>query len=232
MATSDKRLVKSKSGMRMLCFDPRLASPFTVEEPPWSEEAAHCENVECKAKFDILNRKHHCRRCGKCLCNNCCNSQIILPRMSFIDPVRHCKSCYTITKKENEFFDKHLKTLITGGHFRMHGDDNTELLTTNAFTCSLSPDHRYLQFEGDLEILDKIYINKIESVQIASATIDSQGNRVASGIAIRYINASGNSVLLKMEVEKGTFCNQSMSWITAMHKAFTLISDSSKTGAT
>ncbi|KAH9492699.1 Zinc finger FYVE domain-containing protein 21 [Bulinus truncatus] len=231
MATSDKRLVKTRSGMRMLYVDPRLASPFTIEEPPWSEEANHCENLKCHAKFDFLNRKHHCRRCGKCLCNTCSNNLIILSRMSFIDPVRHCKTCFNITKKENEFFDKHLKTLLTGGQFCLHVDQNLDVLHTNVFTCCLSPDHRNLQFDGNLENIDKILINKIESVQIAGATVDLQGNRLATGIAIRHLNAEGNSVILKMDVDEGALRNQSMSWVAAMHKAFTLINDSRKTNS-
>ena len=35
MAKSEKRLVKSKSGMRMISVDEKISSPFTKEEPPW-----------------------------------------------------------------------------------------------------------------------------------------------------------------------------------------------------
>lgn len=40
MATVEKKLVKSKSGYRMVIVDERIASPFTIEEPPWMPDYA------------------------------------------------------------------------------------------------------------------------------------------------------------------------------------------------
>lgn len=58
--------------------------------------------------------QHHCRRCGKCFCGTCCTEKVPLPRMGFVDPVRLCDGCVDVTKKENEFYNKHLKLLING----------------------------------------------------------------------------------------------------------------------
>lgn len=58
--------------------------------------------------------KHHCRRCGRCFCNDCCQEKVNLPRMQFLDPVRHCQVCTDVSRKEEEFFDKHLKSLQNG----------------------------------------------------------------------------------------------------------------------
>ncbi|CAL1527548.1 unnamed protein product [Lymnaea stagnalis] len=232
MATSEKILVKSKSGLRMLCVDEKLASPFTLEEPPWSEECSFCENVDCKLKFDILKRKHHCRRCGKCFCNTCCNNMITLHRMGFIDPVRHCRSCFNITKKENEFFEKHIKTLTFGGHFRRHPDDSSDVLPGGSFTCTLSSDQRYIHLESDGETIEKIFIDKIESVQLAAATVDQLGNRMATGIAIRYTKSVDNSVMLKMDVDDGIHRMPSMFWVAALQKAFMLVHESRKISTT
>ena len=41
----------------------------------------------------------------------------MLPRMSFVDPVRVCNECSKIARKEEEFFDKHLKILCNGQFF-------------------------------------------------------------------------------------------------------------------
>ncbi|XP_059163090.1 zinc finger FYVE domain-containing protein 21-like [Physella acuta] len=227
MATSDKRLVKSKSGLRMMYMDERIQSPFVIQEPPWTD-STQCE--KCQVKFDFIKRKHHCRRCGKCLCDSCCKNQATLPRMGFIDPVRHCQSCMTITKKENEFFDKHIKTLLAGGQFKLYrDDDDSEYLSGNVIKCALSTDHRYLQFEGDVEGLENIYIGKLESVQIAAVSIDHQGNRFGTGIAIRYVNALGNTAMIKLNVDDGAAHKQSTAWVAAMHKAFTLVYESRKT---
>ena len=40
--------------------------------------------------------------------------QAALPRMSFVDPVRLCNECLSKTKKEKDFFETHLKILLTG----------------------------------------------------------------------------------------------------------------------
>ncbi|KAK3712667.1 hypothetical protein RRG08_058569 [Elysia crispata] len=230
MANSQKRLVKSRSGLRMISIDEKIASPFTKEEPPWVPDNAcsHCQNIDCQIKFDILKRKHHCRRCGKCFCDSCSNNLIALPRMCFVDPVRHCSSCVLVTKKENEFFDRHIKNLLSGGQFRLHADESN----TNPgkiFSCLLSSDHRNLTFEGDIDTQENIRIDKIEAVQIASAETDQQGNLIGTGIAIRYMNSLGNTVMLKMEVENGSKRKQSMTWIASMQKAFKLVQDSKST---
>jgi len=63
--------------------------------PPSKEDWVKDEDVhECMAcntrKFTILNRRHHCRRCGRVVCSNC--SQ----RVTLIDNVarRTCDDCY------------------------------------------------------------------------------------------------------------------------------------------
>lgn len=34
--------------------------------------------------------------------------------MGFVDPVRLCDDCADVTRKENEFYNKHLKLLVAG----------------------------------------------------------------------------------------------------------------------
>ena len=58
--------------------------------------------------------QHHCRRCGNVFCGSCCDHKVLLPRLNFVDPVRVCEECAIVAKKENEFFDKHLKILVQG----------------------------------------------------------------------------------------------------------------------
>lgn len=58
--------------------------------------------------------QHHCRRCGRCLCDGCCAQKLPLPRMRFVDPERQCGRCAPVTKDENDFFERHLKVLTSG----------------------------------------------------------------------------------------------------------------------
>ncbi|CAG5116649.1 unnamed protein product [Candidula unifasciata] len=218
----------------MITVDPDLASPFTIEEPQWNPDksCSHCQNIECQIKFDILKRKHHCRRCGRCFCDKCCNSMVALPRMCFIDPVRHCKMCALVSKKESEFFEKQLKILIDGGDFQLHTDfdqdsSDSSILPGKTFSCFLSPDHRYLQFDGEMQ--ENILVQKIESVQVAGVELDQQGNRVGNGICIQYSDCVGKFMILKMNVDKtSSRKEQSMNWVTAMLKAFRLLQESRK----
>lgn len=58
------------------------------------KEASSC--MICTTKFTVLFRRHHCRRCGKCICKTCApknNSRPII-EWGFREPVRHCKNCF------------------------------------------------------------------------------------------------------------------------------------------
>ena len=66
------------------------------------------------ASAELCSLQHHCRRCGECFCAGCCNSKMPLPRMCFVDPVRHCRNCSQLSEEESEFFDKQLKLLMKG----------------------------------------------------------------------------------------------------------------------
>mmetsp|Transcript_82904 Transcript_82904/g.146398 ORF Transcript_82904/g.146398 Transcript_82904/m.146398 type:complete len:569 (+) Transcript_82904:51-1757(+) len=35
----------------------------------WEANASHCSI--CQSKFGLINRRHHCRKCGKCVCRAC-----------------------------------------------------------------------------------------------------------------------------------------------------------------
>jgi len=60
----------------------------------------------CKTSFDLLIRRHHCRKCGGIYCGGCCSNYIKLPLNMIISaprfdrstidpsiPVRCCNKC-------------------------------------------------------------------------------------------------------------------------------------------
>jgi len=55
-------LEKSHSG---LCFS-GPESPIYLKQPDWQPDISNCQ--ECQKYFDFFTRRHHCRRCGRCLC--------------------------------------------------------------------------------------------------------------------------------------------------------------------
>lgn len=225
MATTQKKLVRSKSGLRMVTVDDEEASPFLLLEPEWisDNECDYC--TKCRGKFDFLRRRrHHCRRCGRCYCDKCCKTKVDLPRMCFVDPVRHCETCTEITKKENEFFDRHVNTLINGGHFLLPGKDQTDL--ESLCLCKLSSDHRFLKFDTDNDQCEPIKVAAIESLQIMANSRDQEGNTLATGLALKYKNSNDVASVLKMLVTTGANKKQAQVWIVALQKAFKMVYES------
>jgi len=53
-----------------------------------------------KSQFTIVNRRHHCRKCGAVVCGACSSRKYLLPSQSS-KPLRVCDSCYeALTKIE------------------------------------------------------------------------------------------------------------------------------------
>lgn len=45
--------------------------------------------------------QHHCRKCGRAVCNECSNNESSYPIMGFENSVRFCTECYAdITDEE------------------------------------------------------------------------------------------------------------------------------------
>ena len=62
--------------------------------PAWipDDAATHCM-ICAKAKFTPMNRKHHCRRCGKIVCALCSSKKLLLASQCS-EPVRVCDPCF------------------------------------------------------------------------------------------------------------------------------------------
>jgi hypothetical protein len=63
---------------------------------PWVPDLVCNKCMLCEKKFSIMTRKHHCRNCGKCVCESCAPAKNTRPikSMGLHDPVRHCRKCY------------------------------------------------------------------------------------------------------------------------------------------
>lgn len=83
--------------------------------PRWipDEEVDSCNH--CNILFDLLNRKHHCRHCGKVFCSECSSTKKLLPtEYDETEPQRVCTICsIKLDKIQPELLSKianHLKT--------------------------------------------------------------------------------------------------------------------------
>lgn len=81
--------------------EPRIGytRPFWVPD----NEALSC--MRCDTKFTVIKRRHHCRACGKVLCNNCCNMKAKLAYLDFQED-RVCLVCYEILSSDDCYSDE------------------------------------------------------------------------------------------------------------------------------
>ena len=47
----------------------------------WLPDESQHTCTSCNSKFDLMNRKHHCRACGRIFCGACSNNKMELPHM-------------------------------------------------------------------------------------------------------------------------------------------------------
>jgi hypothetical protein len=48
---------------------------------------------QCKSAFTSFRRRHHCRSCGRILCNECSQERIILESLGYQNKKRTCEKC-------------------------------------------------------------------------------------------------------------------------------------------
>nr|AFK40074.1 unknown [Lotus japonicus] len=67
-------------------------------EPPPFQEAARC--VVCSCSFNTFRRRHHCRSCGRTLCNEHSSDQMALPQFGLYSNVRVCADCFNNSRSQ------------------------------------------------------------------------------------------------------------------------------------
>ncbi|XP_034235338.1 zinc finger FYVE domain-containing protein 21-like isoform X2 [Thrips palmi] len=204
-----KKLVRSKSGLRIVLANDDCRSPFLLCEPPWTPDSESKNCTDCKSKFGLTLRRHHCRRCGRIYCGHCCSTRLPLPRMSFVDPVRMCEQCADQTSHEQDFFQRHLKVLTNGASFV----SDSSLNGTDLMLCKLTPDHRYLMFDGTSQ--DPIDILLIKSFSV-SKDVDVLGG---SSMQLVFTTQEDSEKHLKLTTGPDALRKMGSSWILAMQQA-------------
>lgn len=210
-----RKLLKSKSGLRIVSVRDDEGSPFEIAEPPWAldQESSHC--VQCQRKFDFLTRRHHCRRCGHVYCGTCCGQRLPLQRMCFVDPVRVCNSCRPATLRENDFYDRHLQVLLRGAKFLVSQQDSSD---NNAYTCRLTASHRDITVEGPKPL--NIPLLGVHSFRMLRGTPADDGNS-PTGVLL----GCGDHGTLHFQVLPCCDTTLSVQWLVALYKALKMISD-------
>eukprot|EP00096_Caligus_rogercresseyi_P010831 TRINITY_DN4065_c0_g1_i1.p1 TRINITY_DN4065_c0_g1~~TRINITY_DN4065_c0_g1_i1.p1 ORF type:complete len:247 (+),score=70.35 TRINITY_DN4065_c0_g1_i1:87-827(+) len=228
----NKRLVKSKSGLKIVAQHDVGMSPWELLEPPWQDdnEVSECSTSECTTKFDFIKRRHHCRRCGKVFCSKCCNVKLQLDRMQFVDPVRHCLSCSKMTRLEEVFFNEDLKLLLTGAPFSIHLKSGDQELQgsefKNAFyTAKLSSDQRLILFDRHKDSgldVKPVSLSKIKDYAIPK--MDHKLGPLEFSISTHTAPQPMQTVILICP--EGPSKEPSILWLAGLNKALQMIFDS------
>ncbi|XP_045026082.1 pleckstrin homology domain-containing family F member 2 isoform X1 [Daphnia magna] len=76
--------------------------PLGEHAAVWVPDAEANVCMHCnKSQFNVLNRRHHCRKCGAVVCGPCSNKKFLLPVQS-AKPLRVCLTCHDVlTKSKN-----------------------------------------------------------------------------------------------------------------------------------
>jgi len=63
----------------------------------WIPDSAVKECMICSKEFNLITRKHHCRRCGGIVCAECSKNKAIVPGVDKYKEVRICSRCKDIS---------------------------------------------------------------------------------------------------------------------------------------
>ena len=70
-------LASGKEGLLICCCGSRLTSFYILDVEkrvvPWESDKAVKYCRYCFKKFNLIQRRHHCRLCGKVFCSDCCD---------------------------------------------------------------------------------------------------------------------------------------------------------------
>ena len=76
-------------------------------QPRWQPDAEAAECPICKRPFTFYFRRHHCRKCGRVVCNECSPHRITIPRQSIVHPPDPNQPSTTVRQSSSD----HIETI-------------------------------------------------------------------------------------------------------------------------
>jgi hypothetical protein len=73
----------------------RIQSTKTKVAPVWVHDADARECAVCTVKFTLVRRRHHCRSCGRVICDSCSTHRMLLANIDKKALLRVCDPCFT-----------------------------------------------------------------------------------------------------------------------------------------
>jgi hypothetical protein len=78
------------------------------KRPEWVNDALVKQCMHCNKDFTLLRRRHHCRKCGHCICVQCAPNDNTrpIPEFGYMKDVRLCLKCFRPLKYQTAKFKK------------------------------------------------------------------------------------------------------------------------------
>uniref|UniRef100_A0A8C1ZPQ8 Pleckstrin homology and FYVE domain containing 1 n=1 Tax=Cyprinus carpio TaxID=7962 RepID=A0A8C1ZPQ8_CYPCA len=89
----------------------------------WIPDMASAICMRCSKRFNVANRRHHCRKCGYIVCRACSKSRALIPNISS-RPVRICQACVSSVHEGKEQGMQRAK----GKHWKKNSVEDTPTL--------------------------------------------------------------------------------------------------------
>ncbi|XP_012287062.1 WD repeat and FYVE domain-containing protein 3 isoform X1 [Orussus abietinus] len=67
----------------------------------WLKDEGADSCVGCGVRFNLYERRHHCRNCGQVFCSKCSRFESKISRLGILKPVRVCQGCYSTLRPQN-----------------------------------------------------------------------------------------------------------------------------------
>ena len=75
----------------------RMEGELGDTAPVWIPDQRVTMCQVCSNEFTLVNRRHHCRACGKVVCSQCSANKAPIKYRQY-EPVRVCSSCFDALK--------------------------------------------------------------------------------------------------------------------------------------
>ena len=106
----------SGGGSRYIIIDEQVG-PTGEDYPIWIKDDTVHECYNCDLKFNITERKHHCRRCRNIFCYSCTSYKANIILYNIKNDVKVCNSCKTVLQAENHYLLTQQPMLFNGELF-------------------------------------------------------------------------------------------------------------------
>ncbi|XP_066922382.1 FYVE, RhoGEF and PH domain-containing protein 6-like [Clytia hemisphaerica] len=93
-------------------FQSSISSDIGVIAPPWIPDSRVTMCQVCTTQFNVYNRRHHCRGCGKVVCKTCSSFEAPLTYMRN-ESARVCEKCYDVLLENIKSLDEETKGTLT-----------------------------------------------------------------------------------------------------------------------